>query len=127
MSPLLQKKFKIMSLSAGRFKSAALGLIVDQKLAIENFEKKKEFIIQGTVEIEGEKFTLRQKDEEGSLIIYASQEEAEKVRFQLDSEFKLLREERKEKYIFPKPPFTTSRLLYEAVSQLGFSIAKTTN
>ncbi|CAJ0641751.1 13049_t:CDS:2 [Entrophospora sp. SA101] len=94
LSPLLQKK--LQALSAGRVQSVVLKLIVDREIAIREFEKKKEYILQGIYETQNEKYALRQKDEKGKLVIYPSKEEAEKVKAQL------------------------------AKSQLGFSIAQTT-
>ncbi|RHZ36021.1 type I DNA topoisomerase [endosymbiont GvMRE of Glomus versiforme] len=124
LSPLLRKK--LQALSAGRVQSVVLKLIADREIAIREFEKKKEYILQGIYEIEGEKYTLRQKDEKGKLVTYPSKEEAEKVKSQLSSIFSLINEEKEKRYIFPKSPFTTSLLLYEAKSQLSFSIAQTT-
>ncbi|CAH1764990.1 14939_t:CDS:2 [Entrophospora sp. SA101] len=124
LSPLLQKK--LQALSAGRVQSVVLKLIVDREIAIREFEKKKEYILQGIYETQNEKYALRQKDEKGKLVIYPSKEEAEKVKAQLGPIFSLIKEEKEKRYIIPKAPFTTSLLLYEAKSQLGFSIAQTT-
>ncbi|KLL04284.1 MAG: DNA topoisomerase [Mycoplasmataceae bacterium CE_OT135] len=125
LSPLLQKKIR-QALSAGRVQSVVLKLIVDREIAIQEYEKNKEYILQGIYETQGEKYALRQKDEKGKLVTYPNKEEAEKVKAQLGSIFSLVKEEKEKRYIFPKAPFTTSLLLYEAKSQLGFSIAQTT-
>lgn len=124
LSPLLQKKIK--ALSAGRVQSVVLKLIVDREIAIQEHEKKKEYILQGIYKTEGEKYALRQKNKEGKLIIYPTSEEAEKVKAQLGPIFSLIKEEREQRFIFPPSPLTTSLLLYEARSQLGFSISQTT-
>jgi DNA topoisomerase-1 len=124
LSPLLQKKLK--ALSAGRVQSVVLKLIVDRENAIQNYEKEKEYIIQGIYETEGEKYTLRQKDEQGKLVTYPNPQEAEKVKVQLGAIFSLTNEETEQKFVFPSTPLTTSLLLYEARLQLGFSISQTT-
>ncbi|CAJ0747036.1 12940_t:CDS:2 [Entrophospora sp. SA101] len=125
LSPLLQKKIR-QALSAGRVQSVVLKLIVDREIAIQEYEKNKEYILQGIYETQGEKYALRQKGEKGKLVTYPNKEEAEKVKAQLGPIFSLIKEEKEKRYIIPKAPFTTSLLLYEAKSQLGFSIAQTT-
>ncbi|KLL02699.1 MAG: DNA topoisomerase, partial [Mycoplasmataceae bacterium RV_VA103A] len=124
LSPLLQKKLK--ALSAGRVQSVVLKIIVDREIAIQEYEKKKEYILQGIYEIEGEKYTLRQKDQAGKLVTYPNPEEAEKVKAQLSLVFSLIKAEKEQRFIFPPTPLTTSLLLYEAKFQLGFSISQTT-
>jgi DNA topoisomerase-1 len=124
LSPLLQKKLK--ALSAGRVQSVVLKLIVDREIAIQNYEKEKEYILQGTYETEGEKYILRQKDKQGKLVAYPNPQEAEKIKAQLGAVFSLTNEETEQKFVFPSTPLTTSLLLYEAKLQLGFSISQTT-
>jgi len=124
LSPLLQKKLK--ALSAGRVQSVVLKLIVDREIAIQNYEKEKEYILQGIYETEGEKYILRQKDKQGKLVAYPNPQEAEKIKAQLGAIFSLTNEETEQKFVFPSTPLTTSLLLYEAKLQLGFSISQTT-
>jgi DNA topoisomerase IA len=40
--------------------------------------------------------------------------------------FQLIGKKEEKKFILPKPPLITSLLLFEAKSQLGFSVAQTT-
>lgn len=124
LSTLLQKKTK--ALSAGRVQSVVLKMVVERELAIINYGNKKEFILQGIYKVGEENYYLKQKTLEGNLVIYSSKEEAEKVKKSLGAFFVLQKKEEEEKYIFSNPPLTTSKLLYEAKSQLGFSVAKTT-
>jgi DNA topoisomerase-1 len=124
LSSLLQKK--INALSAGRVQSVALKLIVERELLIRSHEKKKEYIICITSQVGEEKITLRQVNSEGKLVIYPDPAEAEKVKEKLGLDLQLVKKQEEEKFIFPKFPLTTSLLLFEARSWLGFSIAKTT-
>jgi len=124
LSTVLQKK--LQALSAGRVQSVVLKLIVERELAIRNYEKKKEYIVCGICLIEQEKITLKQVKSTGELIVYPEIPEAEKVVAKLGLDFQLLNKKEEDKVVLPKPPLTTSLLLFEAKSQLGFSISQTT-
>ncbi|CAG8797502.1 6586_t:CDS:2, partial [Gigaspora margarita] len=124
LSTVLQKK--LQALSAGRVQSVVLKLIVERELAIRNHEKKKEYIVCGICLIEQEKITLKQVKSTGELIVYPEIPEAEKVVAKLGLDFQLLNKKEEDKVVLPKPPLTTSLLLFEAKSQLGFSISQTT-
>lgn len=124
LSSLLQKK--LQALSAGRVQSIVLKLIVRQELLIRSHEKKKDYIVCGICQINGKKVTLRQVNELGKIIIYEKKNEAETAKEKLSFLFQLIDKKEEAKIILPKPPLTTSLLLFEAKSQLGYSVAQTT-
>jgi DNA topoisomerase-1 len=124
LSPLLQKN--LQALSAGRVQSVVLKLIVERELLIKQFEKKKLYIICGICQTNEQKITLKQVDNTGQLIIYKDKAEAEEIRKKLGPVFQLAGKKEEKKFILPKPPLITSLLLFEAKSQLGFSVAQTT-
>ncbi|CAG8811092.1 10440_t:CDS:2, partial [Racocetra persica] len=73
-----------------------------------------------------EKITLKQVKSSGELIVYSEIADAEKIVAKLGLDFQLINKKEEDKVILPKPPLTTSLLLFEAKSQLGFAIAQTT-
>lgn len=124
LSTLLQKK--IQAWSAGRVQSVVLKLIVDKEREIINYGDKKEFVIFALYNIKKNVYQLNERTENGDLRSFSTFEEAENSKNSLERNFKLKNKIEKEKYVFPKSPLTTSLLLYEAKSQLGYSIYKTT-
>jgi DNA topoisomerase I len=124
LSTALQKK--LQALSAGRVQSVVLKLIIERELLIRNYEKKKEYIICALCLVATEKITLKQIKTTGELMVYQEVAAAEEVVKKLGTDFHLLKRREEKKIILPKPPLTTSLLLFEAKSQLGFSIAQTT-
>jgi DNA topoisomerase I len=124
LSPLLQKN--LQALSAGRVQSVVLKLIVERELLIKQFEKKKLYIICGICQVKNQKITLKQVDNTGQLILYKDKVEAEEVKKKLGLLFQLVNTKEEKKFILPKSPLITSLLLFEAKSQLGFSVAQTT-
>ena len=124
LSPLLQRALK--ALSAGRVQSVVLKLIVEREEAWREFEKNKQYILQIVCWIGSEKHLLRQKDQQGKLVVYSQPELAEKTLEKLGTTFFLEKKIKEKRYIFPKPPLITSLLLSEAKFQLGFDIATTT-
>jgi DNA topoisomerase-1 len=124
LSTVLQRKLR--AVSAGRVQSVVLKLIVERELLIKNYAKIKEYIICGICQLDNKKVTLRQVSEKGELIIYKNKNEAEEIKNKLGLIFRLENKKEEQKYIFPKSPLITSLLLFEAKSQLGFSVAQTT-
>lgn len=124
LSKTLQKK--INAWSAGRVQSVVLKLIVEKEREIKNYGEKKEFFLFALYELENNIYHLNEKEKDGSLKIYKSIEDAENSKKTLDGIFKFEGKNEQEKIIFPKYPFTTSTLLFEAKNKLNFSISKTT-
>lgn len=124
LSPLLQKK--LSALSAGRVQSVVLKLIVERELLLRNYEKKKEYIICGICPVGSEKITLKQVKSTGELVVYPEFSAAEEIVKKLGKNFQFINQQAEKKFILPKPPLTTSLLLFEAKSQFGFSVAQTT-
>ncbi|CAJ0761126.1 16085_t:CDS:2 [Entrophospora sp. SA101] len=124
LSTMLQKK--LQALSAGRVQSVVLKLIIEREELIKKFEKKKLYIICGICQVNDQKITLKQVDKFGDLILYKDKSEAEEIRKKLSLIFQLTGKKEEKKFILPKSPLITSLLLFEAKSQLGFSVAQTT-
>ena len=124
LSTILQKK--LQALSAGRVQSVVLKLIIEREELIKKFEKKKLYIICGICQVNEQKVILKQVNEAGELIIYKDKKEAEEIKKNLGLIFQLTGKKEEKKFILPKPPLITSLLLFEAKSQLGFSVAQTT-
>ncbi|MCE8163530.1 MAG: type I DNA topoisomerase [Candidatus Moeniiplasma glomeromycotorum] len=126
ISPLLQKIQKIQTLSAGRVQSVVLKLIVERELLIKKYEKKKDYILCGICLVNQKKAVLKQVKESGELIVYSEIAPAEAVKKELSLIFQLINQTSEKKLILPKSPLITSLLLFEAKSQLGLSVAQTT-
>jgi DNA topoisomerase I len=124
LSKTLQRK--INAWSAGRVQSVVLKLIVERELEIKNYGDKKEFILFALYKLENKIYHLNEKEKDGNLKTYKSIEDAENSKKMLSGIFKLENKNEQEKTIFPKYPFTTSTLLFEAKNKLNFSISKTT-
>ncbi|KLL01557.1 MAG: DNA topoisomerase I [Mycoplasmataceae bacterium RC_NB112A] len=126
LSPLLQKIQKIQTLSAGRVQSVVLKLIVEREKLIEKYKKKKDYILCGICPVNQKKAVLKQVNQNGELIVYPEVAPAEAVKKELELIFQLINYQEEKKLILPKLPLITSLLLFEAKSQLGFSVGQTT-
>jgi DNA topoisomerase-1 len=131
LSPLLWKKIR-RGLSAGRVQSPALKMIVERELAIESFESKEYWSIQGLfesqkIEFKANLFTYR--EEKQSQFSIVKEQSAKEVKLDILENSKgkgvitdVKKSVRKRN---PAPPFMTSTLQQEAARKLGFNTTKT--
>ena len=118
VSPALQQQTDI-SMSAGRVQSPTVGLVVDRERSIQNFEERRHYGAEITLE-NGLVLKLDSKpykNDEG-LILEAGIIDA--LLSSIDVVTVVLSEST-EKHVRPKPPFTTSDLQQTASSKLGLS------
>ncbi|BAP33669.1 DNA topoisomerase i [Chryseobacterium sp. StRB126] len=121
MSPVLWKKVK-PGLSAGRVQSVAVRLIVEREKEIREFVPKASFKLDGIFlnNTEQEIAAKLKKD-------FEKEVEAEKFLEQAKTtEFKVLNVETKPGTRSASAPFTTSTMLQEASSRLGYNVTTTT-
>jgi len=125
LSSVLRTKLKT-AFSAGRVQSIVLKLIIDREQLVNDCTKIKEYIVCGVFILDGKEFLLKQVDNNYNLLLYKKKEEAEEIKNNLAKKFKKEEEKKEIKFIIPKSPLITSLLLFEARSQLGFSVEQTT-
>lgn len=128
LSPLLWKKAKRNTLSAGRVQSVAVRLIVDRERETESFVPEEYWTITArlTPDTETNAFdaTLRLRD--GEKIELHNEAEANAVLEDLqDAQYVVQQIKRTERKRNPSPPFITSTLQQEAARKLGFSAKRT--
>jgi len=121
LSPVLWKAFKNYKLSAGRVQSPALRLLVEREREIENFKKKKYYLVKVRLRTpEGKEFDAyydyRYENPSDAKI---TAKKLEKAFFSVEKA-----EEKEEKVPAPKP-FITSSLQAEADAKLGLPPEKT--
>ena len=124
LSNVLRKK--LQALSAGRVQSVVLKLIVEREVLIKSYAKIKDYIICGICQLNDKRINLRQVNEKGELIVYKDKEGADEIIKKLGLIFQFNSKKEERKFIVPKSPLVTSLLLFEAKSQLVFSVTQTT-
>jgi len=133
ISPLLSKTLsgsKYEGLSAGRVQSVALRLICDRELEIQDFVPQEYWLIDAKLRDGGQEFLARLSRIDGKKPEIPSQEEAERVRKELEEiaqaqGFVVQELKEEETKRGPLPPFITSTLQQAASSMLRFSPQKT--
>lgn len=128
LSPLLWKKAKRNTLSAGRVQSVAVRLIADREREIESFVPEEYWTITArlTPDTEDNAFdaTLRLRD--GEKLELHNEAEANAVLEDLQgAQYVVQQIKRTERKRNPSPPFITSTLQQEAARKLGFSAKRT--
>ena len=123
LSKLLQRK--IGSKSAGRVQSVVLKIICDREKEINQFQKEEYWEIYLDFTKKNKKVSAILVNFNDNKIKLKNKEEADAVLSSLSSDFIVKEIIKKDRYRNPKPPFTTSSLLQEAYSKLGFNAKKT--
>lgn len=128
LSPLLWKKTKRYTLSAGRVQSVAVRLIVDREREIESFVPEEYWTITArlTPDTEANAFdaTLRLCD--GEKLDLHNEAEVNAVLEELQgAQYVVQQIKRTERKRNPSPPFITSTLQQESARKLGFSAKRT--
>ena len=119
LSKLMQSKTS--GTSAGRVQSVALKLIVDREREIEAFKSEEYYTITAKfTDFDSELFRYKENDLE-----IKSLDEVNNILDKLNSEFKVLSIESKNKNKASKFPFTTSTLQQEASTKLNFNAKRT--
>ena len=128
VSPLLQRRLRKRTLSAGRVQSVALRLICDREREIAAFVPEESWTVEArlTPTDRDEPFLAKVVTRDGEEITLAKEDDARGVVADLEGAAYVVtgvaRRERRRK---PWPPFITSTLQQQGARKLGFSARKT--
>lgn len=126
LSPVLWKKVR-RGLSAGRVQSVAMRLVVEKEAEIKAF-KAEEYWDVG-VELKGKKgksFYAELHRVEGEKVEVKNEKKAREIEEGLKkADYEVIKVERKERKVRPRPPFKTSTMQQAAANLLGWSAKKT--
>jgi len=142
LSPLLMRKLRRRTLSAGRVQSVAVKLVCDREREIEAFKSHEywdlfgqfaagvaDSTIRGLGEAapeEGESFRAKLVEVNGAKAKVENGEQAEVIAADArGQEYRVARIKRSQRKRSPLPPFITSTLQQEASNRLGMSAART--
>ena len=123
LSKLLQRK--IGSKSAGRVQSVVLKLIVDREREIQKFIPEEFWDIFLEFHKKNKKITAKLVMHNDEKIKLTNKDETDEVLNSLQETYIVKEITKKDRLKYPKPPFTTSSLLQEAYSKLGFNAKRT--
>ena len=123
LSKLLQRK--IGSKSAGRVQSVVLKLIVDREREIQKFVPEEYWDIFLDFTKKNRKIRAKLVSYKDEKIKLTNEAETNEVLTNLSDRFIVKEINNKDRVKSPKPPFTTSSLLQESYSKLGFNAKKT--
>ncbi len=122
LSPVLWRKVR-RGLSAGRVQSVAVRLIVDREKLIADFKTQEYWEIKVSFK-EGFEVDLIKID--GKTAEISNGDQANQIKTDLDKgEYVVEKIEKKERNIYPHPPFKTSTLQQAASNVMGWSAKKT--
>ncbi len=125
LSPLLWHKIR-PGLSAGRVQSAALRIIVDREIEIENFKPEEYWTIEALLKGAKGKVTAKYYGFEGKKKELKNRSDVDLVLKAIDgANFIVVSVKPKKRRKNPPFPFTTSTLQQEASRKLGFPVRKT--
>nr|MBA3339414.1 type I DNA topoisomerase [Geodermatophilaceae bacterium] len=125
-SPVLWKTVK-KGISAGRVQTVALRLIVEREREIRAFNPTEYWTIEALLEKDGQRFTAKLHQIDGSKAEISNQGEAERILDDLKGRdsFGCTEVKRRERRKNPSGPFTTSTLQQEAAKKLSFGSKRT--
>lgn len=127
LSPFLWKKVR-RGLSAGRVQSAAVRMIVDREEEIKSFVPVEYWSVMAKFLAQGSKkaFSAKLSTVDGKTAELKTKEETDAVLSRLDgAEFKVSMVRKGKRTKTPAAPFSTSTLLQDASSRLGFQSRRT--
>lgn len=125
LSPILWRKVR-RGLSAGRVQSVATRMIADREKEIEAFKAEEYWQISCQLSaVSRQLFWVELMKISGKNAEINNGEEANKIKIDLDKgEYLVDRVEKKERKVYPHPPFKTSTLQQAAANVLGWSAKK---
>ncbi len=125
LSPVLWKKVR-RGLSAGRVQSVAVRLVVEREREIEAFKPEEYWSIRVQIQDGKGEFWSDLVKINGKLAKIGNGEKAKEIETDLDkASYAVEKVERKERKLYPHPPFKTSTLQQAAANVLGWSAKKT--
>lgn len=128
LSPVLWKKVR-RGLSAGRVQSVAVRLVVEREREIEAFKPEEYWEIRVEVAREKggkEKFWVELVKVNGKVVKIGEEKRAREIEADLNkAEYEVGKIEKKERHLYPHPPFKTSTLQQAGANVYGWSAKKT--
>jgi len=128
LSPVLWKKVR-RGLSAGRVQSVAVRLVVEREREIEAFKAEEYWEIKvAVVREKGKKeaFTVELVKANGKMVKIGDEKKAREIEADLNqAQYEVGKIEKKERHLYPHPPFKTSTLQQAGANVYGWSAKKT--
>lgn len=126
LSPVLWKKVR-RGLSAGRVQSVAVRLVVEREREIAAFKAEEYWQISCQLSVVSDQlFWVELSKINGKVVKITNGEKAKEIEAELNvADYSVEKIERKERKLYPHPPFKTSTLQQAAANVLGWSAKKT--